>query len=118
MLLEAMAESRVKAMEVLESRVERLLTGSSTTLELSDSRSISRIGITNYSFLSTVPFVTNGPLAGRNLVLEAFAEDGNVVLPSREVTINIDHLIRIDIERNFIIETSLFELVGVVFGIL
>jgi hypothetical protein len=91
----AMTESPLKDQEVLNPSIERLVAGSSPTLELSQFCWIMGAWGTD-TVLSTVPLVTNDLLASRNHVVEVFAEDCDVMLSGWEGSIHPDKSILVD----------------------
>ena len=89
MLLDPMAKSNVEGPKGFDLSVERLVAGSSATLELSQFDWIMSIGCTNDCVLSAVSIVTNNLLADGDHVFEAFlTEDRDVVACSRKGTIH------------------------------
>lgn len=113
-LFNTVAESHVKAPKDLEPRIERLVTGSSTTFELSYFGWIMCIRCTDDGILSTVAIVTNSLLSSGDLGFEAFAaEDIDVMISSWKRAIHPNKGIVVHRNPKLIVYTSLIELVGV-----
>ena len=120
MLLHAVAESHGKALKILEPSIERLMAGSSATLELSYTRRIMGTRGAHDGLLTTVSLIGNDLFAGGDFALEALRlpEDSDVMLCSRERTIHPNELIPEDGDSKLVIDSSLMKLVGVIFGVL
>jgi hypothetical protein len=115
-----MAESHVKAPKGLEPSIERLVTGSSTTFELSYFFLIMCIRRTYDRFLSVVSVVAYDLLSGGDFGFQAFAaEDIDVVVSRWERAIHPNERISM-VDRNpkLIVHSSLVELMRVKLRIL
>jgi hypothetical protein len=118
-LVNAMAESPVKALKGLEPSIERLVPGSSTTFELSYIFLIMCIRRADDRFLSTVSIVAYDLLSSRDLVFQAFAaKDIYVVVSSWERAIHPNERIMVDRNPKLIVHSSLVKLMRVKLRIL
>jgi hypothetical protein len=102
-----------------ESSIERLVTGSSTTFELSYFFFIMCIRRTYDFFLSTVSIVAYDLLSSGDLGFQAFAaEDIDVVVSCWERAIHPNERVMVDRNPKLVIHSSLLELMGVKLWIL
>ena len=113
-LLDAVAKSHVKAPEILQPPVKRLMTRPSATLELLNIRMILGVRRINDCFLPTVSLVSNSFLAGGDFVLEGLAQDSDVRFCSRKRAIHPNKTILENRKSKIVVHTCLIEFVGVV----